>query len=80
MQFTIGEYSSTEISLSSHAQLLIFIQDLPIEGVDILEFLVGGISMPVDLVLDLARCRGYRYHPLDVEEFVTNQISSLSTL
>lgn len=77
MEFSVHEYSSIQIQLRCIAELLVFLQDLPVESVDRLEILVCGVLMAVDFILNLAGCGRDWEHALYVKEVITIEVSYL---
>jgi hypothetical protein len=71
VELAIDEHPTIQVLLSAVAKLLVLVEDLLVESNYVLELLVTGILVTVNLVLNLAgRCCHWD-HPLDVKEVVT---------
>lgn len=70
MQLARNKHIGIHVALCTLTEVLVLLQNLPIEIADVGELLVRSILMTVDFVLDLASCRRSGYHALDVEEVV----------
>lgn len=70
MKLSGTENTSTHVTLRAFAQVLVLIQDLLVEFADVGEFLVGGVFVSVNFVLNFACCWSRGNHALNIKEIV----------
>jgi len=75
MKLAGSEDVGIHIALCALTEVLVFLENLPVEFADVGELLVRSVLVAINFILDLACCgRGWD-HALNVKEVVASQMS-----